>query len=275
MKKLIYAFSLLALIFTSCSSDNNSTPAANNPTTDPSSVLLTKRTYTYSTGSTQVTNEYNYTYNGKKLVKVSLSTTKYQLYTYTGDLITQRDTYNSSNTLLETELFSYVNDKLDEYVHKIFINTYSGANNIGYRKKYVNNSNVSATYTSYSGDTVFQNTVMNTGSVTYLPNGELSTNHYVASGSTSTTDETMTFGDKNSPLKNIIGYSKIIPAIGDRVHGSFNNLVFYKNTTTNNIMVTFENGYNYAYVYGSNGFPTSSTETNLSGASVGTFQYFY
>ena len=95
MKKLLYLFSAIALILTSCSDEDDSTSSSN-------SGLLTKIIETFEDDSTLTT---EFQYSGNKLVRITDDEGRFD-YTYTNDLITEIK-YYESNTLLQTETYQY------------------------------------------------------------------------------------------------------------------------------------------------------------------------
>ncbi|SNR51597.1 hypothetical protein [Flavobacterium sp. ov086] len=105
MKKILCLFSALALMLTSCSSDDSSSEAA-------SGTLLPKKiveTSVENGKSGSVT--YTVTYDGNKLKDIALSDASRSVFTYTGDLITKVELFYSSE-LQSTDVYAYENGKL-------------------------------------------------------------------------------------------------------------------------------------------------------------------
>ena len=232
MKNLLFLLSLSFLVLFSCSSDDVSD--VSNPNVN-SSIVPTKVVNTFPDDD-YYPDDYTiyYTYNGNKLDKVMDEYGNYDKATYTGDLITRSDSFNSDNLPTgDFAIYIYSNNKL------VQIDYY--------------NLNVldSIRYFVYNSD----------GSVFEIPadsNGD-STNYvwfknfYDASGNLIKREDIFgdqinsiyyfTHDDKNNPFINVIGY----------------NTIRQPQNSRNNIITSSSNGSisNRDYTYNSYGFPTS------------------
>lgn len=204
MKKLLYLFSAIALVLTSCSSDESSSSS-----TTP--ILLTKIIDTYEDDSTYTT---EYEYSGNKIIRSYDSEGEYVLFTYTGNLITKLEFFLSDDTLEQVETYSY--DSSDRLIS--FVRVQPTDTDWGQKETYTYNTNGTISVNYYSGDYNSQTTLDQTGVITFL-NGEIS---QIATSDGNTDD--YTYDNKNNPLKNVLGLDKIYftDALTD---GVINNVV--------------------------------------------------
>lgn len=240
MKKLFCFLALSSLVLTSCSSDDNSNPSG--------TVLLKKTIETDVDGSEIVSTA---TYNGTKLVKV-ISDGGYGIYfTYTGDLITRTD-YKVGGQIFETQLYTYnASNELIEYVLTEPLDGY------GWKEVHVHNTDGSVSVTAYSGDTNAQTLLEGHATIAFA-NGEVSqiTSDYQGS-------HAYTYDTKNSPFKNVTGYSKISYVEGE-AEGILHNMLTDTSSDGNSAMI---------YTYNANDYPTSVIE-NYDGEES-TTEFFY
>ncbi|MGX7667000.1 hypothetical protein [Flavobacterium pedocola] len=256
MRKLIYAFSALALLFASCSSDSDS--SSND---DSSNDLLTRVVETYGDGSEETI---AFTYNGNKIVKYTLSIdgtiTEETTFTYTGDLITQEKYYIDGN-LDETITYEYdANSRLigsnrnGEFIHEEDVFTY--------------NTNGTVSFVTTSGtETIATGTIYLNGDQPYKKEitrdpGTMFEYSVV---------EVTTFDNKNNPFKNVTGFAKTEIALPNYTEGYFG--------TVNNITGYSEDGVTkqtFTNTYNSGNYPTSQTCDDLDNPDNDfTAQYFY
>lgn len=212
MKKLFALVSAFALVFTSCSNDED-----DNSNNIPD-VLVTKIIETYDDNSTYTT---EYVYSGTKLVSSTGSDGEYELFTYTGNLITKIEYFLSDDTLDELETYTYdSSDRLISFVRVFPTNT-----DWGNKETYTYNTNGTISVNYYSGDYNSQTNLDQTGVITFL-NGEIS---QIATSDGNTDD--YTYDNKNNPFKNVLGYNKIYftDALTD---GVVNNVVTMTSSLT-------------------------------------------
>ena len=210
MKKLLYLFSAIALTLASCSSEDDSN--------NISDVLVTKIIETYEDNSTYTT---EYVYSGTKLVSSTDSDGEYQLFTYTGNLITKIEYFLSDDTLDQVETYTY--DSSDRLIS--FVRVFPTDTDWGNKETYTYNTNGTISVNYYSGDYNSQTNLDQTGVITFL-NGEIS---QIATSDGNTDD--YTYDNKNNPFKNVLGYNKIFftDALTD---GVVNNIVTMTSSTT-------------------------------------------
>lgn len=257
MKKLIFAFSALSLVFVSCSSDADPLPVIEpvDTTGSTSSILIKKRIHT-EPGSPPET--YNYIYNGNKLLKITDGFGESNI-TYSGNLITKVEHFDNTLILEESDHFTYnSSNKMIANVSKHVIS------DTGYKEIYLYNSDGTITANKYQGNATTQTTF--TGSYKlFLQNNEVvKCEEYNSTGSLFNTIN-YTYDGKNNPFKNIIGWSNV-SFTKDRLGGIFQNVV----TEVSNF-----NNFNNTYTYNSSNFPTLETTKDNSNVTQSTTQYFY
>lgn len=247
MKKLICLLGFLAIVLTSCSSGGDSS------TTTESDVLVKRTIKTYASSGSVVT--VDHTYNGKKALKSTNSNGYYELYTYTGDLITQVKNYNPADELEETETFTYnAGNQLTSYVRvQLTANT-------GVKVTFVYNTDGTVSTTSYSGTAVSQTTVLGNGT-SVISGGEI-VMELTSSGSM----HTYTYDTKNNPYKNITGFDKITIIGAGLTDGIHHNIL----TNTDGAGYV----YNTAYTYNTMNFPLTAAKSEGTEA-ISTTEYIY
>ncbi len=250
MKKFVLLLSVFSLVIVSCSSDADSLPVIvplADSVVDTNGILLKKAIITAN--SVSGADEINFTYTGNKLNRITYLNGNYDVYIYTGDLITEIRNYNVDNTLSSTDDFHYNSS-----------NKLIGRNDLGsgvYETSYVHNSNGTISFND-SGDS----------GVIYFQNGEIVRITKNLSGG-GVSEDTYTYDGMNSPFKNIVGFDKMAFAYWGT--GIFHNELTYHYTATGGITGTDTT----TYTYNSNNFPITSTHTLDSSSDVITAQYFY
>ncbi|TPG38159.1 hypothetical protein [Flavobacterium pectinovorum] len=214
MKKILCLFGALALMLTSCSSDDSSNDAA-------SDTLLPKKiveTSVENGKSGSVT--YTITYDGNKLKDIALSTAARSVYTYTGDLITKVELYYSS-VLQSTDVYAYENGKL---ISKITTKAFGSTPPQKLTFVYNANGTVNAN----------QSEIIDGQEVKY----DTTTRYTFANGNMISSEIidgvlrekiTSTFDDKKSPFVNITGVKLLLDLDDNFDFSSANNTV--KNVT--------------------------------------------
>ncbi|WP_316634403.1 hypothetical protein [uncultured Flavobacterium sp.] len=231
MKKILCLFGALALVLTSCSSDDSSKDAA-------SETLLPKKiveTTVENGKSGSVT--YTITYDGNKLKEIALSDASRSVYTYTGDLITKVELYRSS-ILQSTDVYAYENGKLTSK-----ITTKAFGSSPQQKLTFVYNAN--GTVNANQSEIIDRQEVKydTTTLYTFL-NGNLVTSEYINSERDKVSS---TFDDKKSPFSSVTGAKLLLDLDDNFDFSSVNNIVK-----------------NVAVAYASNGAVTStSTTTNI------------
>ncbi len=248
MKKFIYAISALALIFTSCSSDSDS---ASEDSSNNSLVLLKKTTD--SDGAIV-----NYTYNGNKIVSIVDNDTDEsdEYYTYTGDLITQLE-WKIDGNVEQRNTYEYNADgKL------VAFKRFDLGMSWGNKEVYTYNADGTISFDHYVGDLTTQTQLNHSGKI-FFTNGEITKiEEYDIHGVTHTT--TYTYDSKNYALKNVLGFNKIafVDGGGSPINHNLLSESFPGHPTIN-----------YSYLFESNDYPKSCTETDND--YVLTTQFFY
>ena len=180
MKKIILLI-CATVLFISCSksSDELVTPA---PTPTPSGSILLKKFIATQVGGSSVTTDI--TYNGNKFVKSVSTDGSSKVFTYTGDLITKREDFES--TVLEAaEIFAYnSNGKLESSTELIYTTTTTGT---GTRVTYVYNTNGTILLSRFTGNLTSQTNLSSTGIVT-ITNGEITKIEKFAPNSTTSSN---------------------------------------------------------------------------------------
>ncbi|WP_414000261.1 hypothetical protein ACMDB5_06840 [Flavobacterium sp. W1B] len=236
MKKSLLLFSATLLVLTSsCSNDEKYEEAA-------TGTLLPKKiveTMVENGESASVT--YTMTYDGNKLKDIRLTDDSRSVYTYTGDLITKVELFDSS-VLYSSDDYAYSDGKL---VSKI--TTYADDTSIKDKLTFVYNANGTVN--------VNQSRIINGQEVKYdtttlytFSNGNIVSIEYIDDVKEKITS---VFDDKKSPFNNITGVKFLLDLDTYFDFYSMNNTV--KNTTetynssggvTQTAVVTSENKYN-------------------------------
>jgi hypothetical protein len=247
MKKLIYLLSITFLLLQSCSPSDN-----NESNSDSTNVVLLKKIVN-SDGETI------FSYNGTKLTKINFNWAdrEYANITYSGDLITKIETFNSNNVSQTRTEYFYSSNKLTE------------------AKGYWNNKLVETSTLTYNSDGSITDLYLSNSGSSFTTSykkyfdsvGNLIKQEYL-SGSNNYTYDT-----KNSPYKNITGWNNLVPCLGTNFL-RINNILSEKQFVSGSAKVFTDRV--YVYQYNSKDFPTSQTTTiNGSTSSTSTETYYY
>ncbi|KAF2342252.1 hypothetical protein [Flavobacterium tistrianum] len=209
MKKLLCLFGALALVLTSCSSDDSS------ESTD--AVLLPKKiTETEVLNGQSGSYTYTLTYDGNKLKELAGSDASRSVYTYTGDLITKVEKYASS-VLQSTDVYAYEGTKL---VSKI--STWEANKSTQEKLTFVYNANGTVN--------VNQSQIINKQEIKYdtttlytFANGNLVSSELI--DGVLAEKITSTYDNKKSPFINITGLKALLDLDSDFDFYSVNNTV--------------------------------------------------
>ncbi|MFC0778888.1 hypothetical protein [Flavobacterium sp. HJSW_4] len=241
MKKILCFFGALALVLTSCSSDDSS------ESTD--AVLLPKKiTETEVINGQSGSTTYTITYDGNKLKEIAVSDASRSVYTYTGDLITKVEVYYSG-ILNSTDVYAYESGKLVSR-----ITTREANKTIQDKLTFVYNAN--GTVNVNESDIINRQEIKYDTTTLYtFSNGNIVSSEYINGEREKITS---TFDDKKSPYTNITG----VKALLDLDYFDF----YSANNTTKNVTVdydsdgkvtqtaTVENGIKYISNYFSEAF---------------------
>jgi hypothetical protein len=253
MKKLLSLACFIVLSLSSCSSDTDSTSSAVNDVLVKKMVQSNEETPDYT--------EY-YNYIGKKISNIN--NRKY--FTYTGNLITRIETYNTSTSALE----------LDETL------TYDASGRLSAYERAVEGEDIISRITfAYTPTTIITNrfdispthTYFEERDVYHLSGGEIQSvvrNMYTDGVADYSYTQAYSYDSKNNPFRNIIGYDKLDLLL---------NWYFLNGRTRNILSVQFNypdftSGYTWANSYDSLNFPITSTRLQ-DGVHPVTTQYYY
>lgn len=258
MKKLIYAFSAMVLLFASCSSDSEST------TTNMPSNLPTKMIEDYIWQGNIVDKvTRNFVYNGNKLVEMTYEgdhAPYKEVFTYTGDLITKIE-YFENDDLYQVEEFQY-----------------DGQGRLTLSQKFEGEAldvlNEQNTYI-YNADGTFirnrTNDFVDSTDKFYIVNGEISKIESIQNGEVyAPSTQLITYDAKNNPFKNIVGFAKIYGLSDELAMQGFQSNIVMKDRPEG----VFDIHNVYEYVYNANNYPTTMVR-NPNDEEVLNVQYFY
>ena len=241
MKKIIYVLSITFLMLQACSSGNSEN--ANNG----NSIILCKHKV-FSNGSS-----WDYSYEGNKISMVKTGNSVILKYFYTGDVITKVENYDLNEIIGNRTSFSYNN--INQLVSEEVVYYLPDPTNPTYTKTdYTYNSNNTISFIQYTG-VPGSYSVFTSGTIILVNNEE-----NVRQDNFQTI--TMTYDNKNSPFKNVLGVDKLFPTSQVGFGGRYSNPVTV-NFSNNNSTST------YQYQYNQQGYPISQI--------VGTSscQYYY
>ena len=252
MKKLLYLFSAIAFIFTSCSNDDSLSEQSQLTT---EGTLLRRATST--SGSNTSTEDYFYV--GNKISKiVSSQGTKLQ-FTYSNDLISKSE-YFENNVLKSTDYYQYNNEG------KI-IERKTTDNITAYRSDFIYNSDGTILVKGYNGTVTTQNNQIVDRKVFLFANGDVEKieAYSIENGVQITKTNYYTYDDKNATSNQIIGYNKIKFWDTGTSGNSHNNISIQYTTSQNSNTYTDE----LAFTYNSYDYPKT---VNFGGYNI---EYFY
>lgn len=235
MKKIIFLFCITFLFLQACSSESSDN--------NENSIILCKHKV-FSNGSS-----WDYSYDGNKILMVKTGNSILLKYYYTGDLITKVENYDS-NEIVRRITFSYnnINQLIsEEAVHYLPDLTYN-------KTDYIHNSNNTISFIQYTG-APGSYSVFTSGTIILVNNEE-----NVRQDNFQTI--TMTYDNKNSPFKNVLGVDKLFPTSQVGFGGRYSNPVSVNFSNSNSANT-------YQYQYNQQGYPISQI--------VGTSscQYYY
>ena len=249
MKKIICLFSALALVVTSCTSEDSS---------NASSIKPKKITHLYSDADDNYITDM--VYDGNKLVSETDDDGFTIKYTYTGNVITKTEDFNEENELQSTSEFTYVNGKMSTEVQK------NPDASQYYKIKYTHNADGTISFEGGYINAVTgaaEGEATRTGKYTYKDGNMIRyENSYNGSENATYTYE---YDNKNNPIKNVLGGNLLI---GWQENSSSNNLI--KVSATNSTFVT-----TYSYTYNEDNFPLEQKQFGEGGDLNETVQYAY
>ncbi|SEP22528.1 hypothetical protein SAMN05444671_0246 [Flavobacterium sp. CF108] len=251
MKKILF-FSALALIFASCSSDDNSTSE------EDTSILPKTISFIFPNEQLGTNSTGTLVYNGNKIVSLTREHLKV-VYTYEGNMITKQQQFDldlqGNEEKSKEVVYTYENGKLKTRVFKEgFSDNNSEALSIDKNVyTYVSNSLVS--YINYSASNIKQGE----GSLE-LKDGNIIKE--IRNFGTSKSTTTYEYDTKFNVLRNVLGFDLLF----NEIDGFGKNNI----TKTTRISTEFPNPAVYlkSYMYNENGYPTKTTLYDNSGTSI-------
>lgn len=254
MKKLLCLFSAALLALASCSNDDNNS-------SNPASSILVKKITEFENDKSV---SRDVLYSGNKIVKITDTDGSVTKFTYTGDVIAKIENFDEKGELDGTTEYSYVNGKLANEVEKEKDATYY------YKTKYIHNADGTIDYDSFRGvvATGVEEEYGATGKYTYKDGNlvKLEVSYYGSERS-----YTYEYDAKNSPFKNVTGFSLLL---GDEP--AVNNVI--KETSISGSGVNVNTSViTYTYKYDANNYPTEKVATFPNGNSTSseTTQFAY
>lgn len=250
MKKLIYLFSITFLLLQSCSPSDNS-----ESNTDSTDVVLIKKIVN-SDG------ESNLSYDGTKLKKITLTGGEYVNITYSGDLITKMEWFSSNNVSQQRNEYLYSSNKLTQAKTFSMNNKLEEISDISYNS----DGSITELQSRYNGGSLPGATT--TYKKYFDSVGNLIKQEQYGNNILSTTTF-YTYDTKNTPYKNITGWSNLTPSLGANSLPT-NNLISVK-LSVGTSQVTNETI--NVYKYNTQDYPISKTSTSYGQTSTETYYY--
>ncbi|SHI73520.1 hypothetical protein [Flavobacterium terrae] len=254
MRKIIVLMSFITLLLTSCSSDDALIVEA--PITPSNNIKpIQFKHYDYNSPISYVIGDFNY--SGDKLDKVIYNNDKEDRYTYNNDLITRIDYYQSGILKKYRTFFYNTENKLSEY--KVY-NVSGGTSNLSLSESFTHN--IDGTITSISINNIeteyYKYYLNSNGNVFKLET------YGDSSYSTIQYTELMTYDNKYTPFKNILGFNKIVMMFVES-GGIENNLLSHDLSHTI-----------YELDYNNENYPVKITEKNTTSNTYSdVFEYYY
>lgn len=191
-----------------------------------------------------------YTFNrNKKIVKEvftdSLGVVETSDYTYTVNLITKIEKKNSSNLLLERQIFVYnATNKLITFISSDFIAS------VGYKESYEHNDDGTISVSRFTVNSSGIESPDGTSEI-YFSNGEVTQIDFFDGGGPS---KSYTYDSSNYVLKNVVGLDKI-SFVGGQARGINNNI---RTVTIGDVPTN-----NFELLYTERNFPSKATDIGI------------
>lgn len=251
MKKILCLFSALALVVSSCSSDDAADASA--------SVKPSKIAYSYSDPKENYFTEVKY--EGDKLVSETDDDGYTIKYSYVGDLIAKTEEFGADKVLKTTTEYSYSAGKLaSETVKNV------GATQF-YKTKYTQNGDGTVSFEEFNinAATGAEAEGGKVGKYTYKDGNlvKYESSYYGKPNSTYTYE----YDSKKNPNTNVTGLKLLT---GMEESASANNVVKITGTSTGLASVS-----TFSYLYNNNNFPTEKKHFSDNGTLTETAQFTY
>lgn len=260
MKKLLLLFSVLTLVVTSCSNDDNASNG--DSSTEDTSILPKTISYIYPSIYLGTNSKSIVTYDGNKIVS-SIKDGSKTIFTYTGNVITKQEQFDVDSKGMETKdievVYTYENGKLRTRVTREFFNTkYPNGEYIG-KTVYTHTSNDLLSYINYSihPDSKLE-TKSSEGNLSYK-NGNLVKDQFISGVSVST--RVYEYDTKKNPLKNILGFDLLLK----ETECSANNILKISRTDSG---LPDSSVYLTNYIYNDKDYPMKQTSLTGDGKSI-------
>lgn len=231
MKKILCLLGAVALMLTSCSSDDKTSSEEN--------VVLLPKTekYTYATNP-QENSIVTYSYDGNKIVSLTYNTGEKTVFTYTENLITKAvytETYEGAMRIFTTT-FTYDNGKLKSSFQV------GSANSLNKRRTYTYNANGTiSTVTVLINPTTQLETQDSSSTLTLDASGN------IVKAEFNDLTTIIEYDTKNNPFRNVLGFTSLLDSdIFDKDFNSVNNIakVTEKSGAVIEGTTTYTNSYN-------------------------------
>lgn len=213
---------------------------------------------------------YDYFYFGTKLLKI-VGGDQIAKYTYTGDLITAIEVYDTAQNLLSRLTFEYNSNSV-----LVATKTLYYSYDLGYRTELIYNLDGTISINNFNGNLISQNT-FNFLNTLYFSNSEVVKSEINLNSNISTMHYEYDSGI--NPMNQVLGYSKL------NLHRFNGDLInqFYQIGNIHNcnkVIIDDPNGsgiVDYDYFYDSNGKPSyiSSDGNETTFFDLGYFQFIY
>ncbi|WP_374175132.1 hypothetical protein [Flavobacterium tructae] len=251
MKKILCLFSALALVVSSCSSDDAVDASA--------SVKPSKIAFSYSDPKENYSTDIKY--EGGKLVSETDSDGTILKYSYVGDLISKIEEFKSDNVLVTTTEYSYSAGKVASLTVKD-----AGATRF-YKTKYTQNGDGTVSFAEFyvNAATGAEEEGGKIGKYTYKDGNlvKYESSFYGKANATYTYE----YDSKKTPNANVPGLKLLLDA---EEGASVNNVVKITGTSATSSYVS-----TFSYLYNNNNFPTEKKHFSDNGKLTETAQFTY
>ncbi len=264
MKKILSLFGALALVLTSCSSDDN----------QEGNVILPKTIKYSSVAYPSDNSTYVATYNGTKIVSMKDETGRTD-YSYEGNLVvkaTNYDTESGKDILSDITTYQYTNGKLAGYTFAEAFSAEFPEGRYKSRIAFTYNADGTVKRERYNIEGTTETKSVYSEVLTFA-NGNLVKSVQTESESGSVFTAEYEYDNKNSPYKNIAGFNLLVDhSEGEgSVYSSVNNIVKYTASYSNETASVFKS----EIVYDANNFPTKITNFTKEGVAAESNEFIY
>lgn len=256
MKKKLFLFSALTLIFTSCSNDDNSS-------SENRSILPKTISYIYPDKFLGTNSTSTLKFDGNKIIS-SIESDAKTVFIYSGDFITKQEVFDTDKQGKEIKdqevVYSYENGKLKTRIFKEDITDQYPDGSYIEKTAYTHISNEQISYINYSIDKNTKlETKINEGILIYKDGNLVKEEQKFNSIKRTSVYE---YDTNSNPLKNILGFNLLLNEISDVAK---NNIIKTTRTSSENAnsAVFLKN-----YIYNENGYPQKKTSFAGDGKSI-------